>query len=134
MTYTTRNPHRYTAQQFVEDVFATLPSALPLFHAFGRLTTCGSCGAQHDGFRFGTNIRRKEKKIVGVEIIAVCNACAAGLTMVECTTKNLGETSGMFVPEASWVSAAIVFRELGAEVVRLGGLPLLINFEGSEDD
>jgi hypothetical protein len=134
MTYTRRNPHRYTAQQFVEDVSATLPSALPLIHAVGRLTTCGGCGAQHDGSCFGTYIRRKEKKIVGVEIAAVCNACAAGLTMLDCTTKNLVETSGMFVPEASWVSAAIAFREIGSEVARRGGLPSLINFAGGEDD
>ncbi|CAE6747683.1 hypothetical protein [Paraburkholderia domus] len=134
MTYTTRNPHRYTAQQFVEDASATLPSALPLIHASGRLTTCGSCGAQHDGTRFGTYMRRKEKKIVGVEIVAVCNACAAGWTILDCTTKNLGETSSMFVPEASWVSAAIAFRELGSEVAKRGGLPHLIDVKGSGDD
>ncbi|MFX1763296.1 hypothetical protein PWP93_11950 [Paraburkholderia sp. A1RI-2L] len=118
----------------MEDISATVPFILPLIHAIGRLTTCGNCGAQHDGERFGTSIRRNGKKIVGVEIVAVCNACATGLTMLDCTAENLVEASGMFVPEASWISVARALRELVSEVARRDGLPFLIDFEGSTDE
>jgi hypothetical protein len=131
----TPNLRGYTADKFAEDITAVLPFAFPELHELGRMTTCGQCGATHDGIHFVVHKCTELDNISEVEVVAVCNTCATSPAMLPPNEWSyVCETSGLFVPEENWALYVKTLRSIGAWVLRKKwGLPLVSKLLHADD-
>lgn len=121
MTYMTLNLRAYTAEQYAEDIATILPSALPELRSIGRMTTCAHCGSAHGGICFAIHKCIEDGVTTDVEVVAVCDSCAADGLMPPQQWAYVGETSGLFVAEENWAEFARTLRFLCASAFGEGG-------------